>query len=47
MIEWHEKGPGPIEAVLEKNGFQLLSFTPGAPNHGMIYAWRRPGRGAI
>jgi len=41
MIEWHEKSPKPIEAVLQKNGFELLSFTPGAPNHGMIYAWRR------
>ncbi len=42
MIEWHERGPGPIETILKKNGFELLSFTPAAPNHGMLYAWRRP-----
>jgi FkbM family methyltransferase len=42
MIEWHEKGPRPVEELLGTNGFGLLSFTPNAPNHGMIYAWRQP-----
>ena len=40
-VEWHEKGPGPLEALLRTNGFGLLSFAPNAPNHGMIYAWRQ------
>ena len=42
MVEWHEKGSRPVETVLSGNGFELLSFTPHAPNHGMIYAWRLP-----
>jgi FkbM family methyltransferase len=41
MIEWHRKGSASIEALLQKNGFAHLSFNPKAPNHGMIYAWKR------
>lgn len=40
MIEWHRKGAAPIEAILRKNGFHAMSFSPNASTHGMIYAWR-------
>ncbi len=40
MIEWHKRGPRPIETLLQKNGFAHLSVDPTAPHHGMIYAWR-------
>jgi FkbM family methyltransferase len=40
IIEWHEKGAGPLEAILIENGFCLLSFSPHAPTHSMIYAWQ-------
>jgi FkbM family methyltransferase len=40
MIEWHRKGAAPIETILQKNDYRTLSFSPKAPTHGMIYAWR-------
>jgi FkbM family methyltransferase len=43
MIEWHEKGAAPIEKLLARNGFSLLSLSPNSPNHSMLYAWREPG----
>jgi FkbM family methyltransferase len=45
MIEWHEKGAGPLQTVLTENGFCLLSFSPCAPTHSMIYAWRQESDG--
>ena len=43
MIEWHQKGAALIERILIENGFSLFSFSPNAPTHSMIYAWRQPG----
>lgn len=38
MLEWHEKGPGDIIEVLERNGFCCFSFEPHRKDIGMIYA---------
>ncbi len=45
MIEWHLKGAAPLEALLMKHGFTVLSFAPSAPTHSMIYAWQQVGAG--
>ncbi len=38
MMEWHEKGPKPIEQWLQENGFTNMSFYPYSKRAGMIYA---------
>ncbi len=40
MIEWHQKGAAPLERLLSENGFSLLSLSPNAATHSMIYAWQ-------
>ena len=38
MLEWHHRGPAPIEDALIKSGFQLFSLSHRHGNTGMIYA---------
>jgi FkbM family methyltransferase len=47
MIEWHQKGPAPIERLLADNGFCYLSFSPHASTFSMIYASRQTGVGPV
>jgi FkbM family methyltransferase len=39
MVEWHRRGPAPVEDLFQRHGFTVLSLSPGAPTHSMIYAW--------
>lgn len=40
LMEWHLKGAAPLEKLLSKSGFCYLSFSPQAPTHSMVYAWK-------
>ena len=40
LIEWHQRGPGELEAMLSSAGFFVVSLTPHARATGMIYAHR-------
>jgi FkbM family methyltransferase len=40
MIEWHEKGPAPLQIEFEKNGFSCLSKSPHGNSIGMLYAFK-------
>ncbi|MFM7768737.1 MAG: FkbM family methyltransferase, partial [Bacteroidota bacterium] len=38
MIEWHYDGPGPLESILNRHGFQVISLNPNDKTIGMLYA---------
>ncbi len=42
LLEWHYKGPEPINSILKKNGFSYYSTgRPDAPDIGFVYAFKR------
>ena len=40
LIEWHEKGPEPLQKEFEKIGFRCLSKLPHGSGIGMLYAFK-------
>jgi len=39
MIEWHDRGPQELEAMLKASGFATFSPGPASGQFGMLYAW--------
>ena len=41
MIEWHIKGPAPLQKILSDNDFEILSMGKHNLNIGMLYAFKK------